>query len=500
MGDPLELAKKWIVVPDCSVTLQRDQGPVETIGFSTAKEALESVLTKTGYHLAVDSSPRIKVEQVDRNGVALAYALEWSDYFREWTFLFVRDRPLEASEPSADRLLGTCVEGIRVDTDSPGFRERNIYAIANVTGRLAPRTNVARSGLEISSEVSGLLRNLYSIYFSHVENEVRALQTERGFSPTWAAGEPVFILGSLLRSRKEGIERQQVEITDAHAFAEAAEEAKLVLVEDENHRKIISPKTLLAEDYFWTVDCALFRSMERLLREVPESVSVRTLTKTLSPSIGLPTGVLLSRWDLHDALNNLIFAKREVGEICIDERQRRTDLKWILQVDNPRWIRPLSDWPAPSSNVSRLMARTSLTRRGGWFRNVRILRPQAVVEMKGVKNEMIVSAFDNEFFLLSPLQVFFCKDVHTLSTESNDVRWMLLSMVRDILYSLHSIRSPANADRALEELDKEQGVWDYLLYYGGEAAAAEITAFRVAVRESSWKRFDAALWTRGNNE
>jgi hypothetical protein len=113
---------------------------------------------------------------------------------------------------------------------------------------------------------------------------------------------------------------------------------------------------------------------------------------------------------------------------------------------------------------------------------------------------MIVSAFDTDFFLLSPLQAFFSKDVYTLSTERNDVRWVLLSMVRDIRYSLYSISGPAHADRAFEELSKEQGIWDYLLDYGGEAAAADITAFRVAARESSWKRFDAALWIRGNNE
>jgi hypothetical protein len=53
-------------------------------------------------------------------------------------------------------------------------------------------------------------------------------------------------LGSLLRSRKERSRGSQVEIMDARAFAEAAGEAKLVLVEDENHRMIIAPKDLLA--------------------------------------------------------------------------------------------------------------------------------------------------------------------------------------------------------------------------------------------------------------
>jgi hypothetical protein len=274
-------------------------------------------------------------------------------------------------------------------------------------------------------------------------------------------------------------------------------------VEDEYDRKIISPKALLKENYFWTVDCALFRSMERLLREVPESVSVRALTKTLSQSIGLPTGVLLSRWDLHDALNNLIFAKREVGEICIDEKQRRTDLKWIVQVDHPSWITPVLDWPPPSNNVSRLMSssrrRFYLSARGrtNWIEDMCILRSEAPVVLTGIKDEMIVSAFGNEFLLISPLQAFFAKDIDSLSVETNDVRWVLLSMVRD---NLDWIGGPAHADRVLEEFGKSEGVWDHLLDYGGEAAAAEITAFRVAARESSWKRFGAALWIRGDNE
>jgi hypothetical protein len=145
--------------------------------------------------------------------------------------------------------------------------------------------------------------------------------------------------------------------------------------------------------------------MERLLREVPESASVRALTKTVSQSIDLPSGVLLSHWDLHEALSNLIFAKREVGEICIDERQRRTDLKWIVQADNPRWIRPFSDWPRASNNISRMLG-TGLYYRNldlNQFENLRILRPHADIKLNGVKDQMIVSAFHLDFLLPSPL-------------------------------------------------------------------------------------------------
>jgi hypothetical protein len=133
----------------------------------------------------------------------------------------------------------------------------------------------------------------------------------------------------------------------------------------------------------------------------------------------------------------------------------------------------------------------------GRLTNIRILRPQAEVELKGVKDEMIVSSFDLDFLLPSPLQAFFAKEPRSLSVEANDLRWVLLSIVFD---NVNLVGSPAQADRVFEELGKEEGVWDSLLDYGGEAAAAEITAFRVAARESSWKRFGAALWIRGNNE
>jgi hypothetical protein len=62
------------------------------------------------------------------------------------------------------------------------------------------------------------------------------------------------------------------------------------------------------------------------------------------------------------------------------------------------------------------------------------------------------------------------------------------------------ISGPAQADKLFEEMGKEVGLWDSLANYSGEAAAAEIAAFRVAARESSWKRFGAALWNRGDNE
>jgi hypothetical protein len=37
------------------------------------------------------------------------------------------------------------------------------------------------------------MHGVYSIYFDHIEEEMRQLQVERGFSVTWAAGEARYL-------------------------------------------------------------------------------------------------------------------------------------------------------------------------------------------------------------------------------------------------------------------------------------------------------------------
>src|SRR6266487_2514564 len=79
------------------------------------------------------------------------------------------------------KLLGTCVEGVRVEFDTPGFKGRSIVAIANVTGPNAPKTNVARSGLETTPELDRTLETIYQIYLNHIKKEVIEMQDKRLF-------------------------------------------------------------------------------------------------------------------------------------------------------------------------------------------------------------------------------------------------------------------------------------------------------------------------------
>jgi hypothetical protein len=139
--------------------------------------------------------PKYKVEEIILGCVTVAFALRWSEYFKEWSFV-AGARPAKHGEQPLP--VGTCVEGIRVEITSPGFQTPNgPVAIANVSGASAPKTNVARSSLEQTQEYDDMLRCLYRAYCSHVQNELSQMHASSSVSLTWAAQEGRYLLRSL---------------------------------------------------------------------------------------------------------------------------------------------------------------------------------------------------------------------------------------------------------------------------------------------------------------
>ena len=145
-----------------------------------------------------------------------------------------------------------------MDFTSPGYQDSLLIALANAVGPCAPKTNVARSGLETTSERSTLLRTLYDLYCEHVKFEVRLMQAERGFSLTWALSEATWLMDSLLPSNF----RQPGGALDYDALLEACAEVPSIALEDHHSRVGISSKELTEYESFWTVDSAFFSSAE----------------------------------------------------------------------------------------------------------------------------------------------------------------------------------------------------------------------------------------------
>jgi len=261
------------------------------------------------------------VQQRSKEGVTLAYALQWSAYFQEWNFLALlpRDRP-EAP------LIGSCVEGIRVDFASPGYQDPFLFSIANAVGPKAPRTNVARSGLEKTSEQDSLLKTLYELYCDHVKAEIEVLQSERGFSLTWALGEATWLLDALLLANTNRPGRA----IDYEALLQACADVPSIALEEHGSRVGVSPKELSQHESFWTVDSGFFSSAETLLREIPTSVAISRLADSIgAESLQLPPGPYISIQRPRSPAQRLAFQNREVNRIVLHRDQRRVDLRWV---------------------------------------------------------------------------------------------------------------------------------------------------------------------------
>jgi hypothetical protein len=284
---------------------------------------------------------------------------------------------------------------------------------------------------------------------------------------------------------------------------------RLILVEKGNQREIISPASLSSE-FFVTIDCALFRSVEQLLREVPESISLGALANVLAHSFNLPDGILLSYRALPDILSNIVFENREVGEIRIDVEQRRTDLKWVKRDGDFRWIRPNLDWPRPSSALSRLASRSGrhspnmdldyitvktfgsvISRRRFDSANMNILAPRGQVKTSGLSDYMMVSSVGRDFFLDSPIQQFFASRGD--DPETNDLRWTLLDIFNQCRIEVQDRKGVL---KFVDDLNQD-GTWGSIIQMAGQNASLEIDEFKTSMIETSWKRFSVDLWTRG---
>lgn len=340
LPDVLRTLRYWVVVPDCKVSLRIDGAEPINIGFESVGDALRDALESLNYDVAetedVSPGPLIRVIETTTDGASTAFAVAWSPYFREWSFVPARDRV----EMQARHIpLGTCVEGIRVVDTTPGFDSYSIMAMCNATGLTAPKTNVARSGLEQTPERAALLRSAYSAYLEHAVSETKQLVDDRGMSLTWAAQEASEIVSPLVLSRM-GPNDDPIRVTDRAVFDRELRNQPLILVEDDGVRRLVAAIDLDDFDTIWTVDSEFVRAAERLLREVNSTSAMTSLASGLGSGVlGLPGGPLVAGYrHIDEPLPQAVLNSREVTKVRILRDERRIDLGWTSQATDPYWV------------------------------------------------------------------------------------------------------------------------------------------------------------------
>jgi molecular chaperone HtpG len=340
--DVLEQVRRWVVVPRCTVTCEVNGGGPTPVGFGSCADALEMTLRAQGVELhdGADepSNGAIRVCCAAAGNVETAFAVRWSSAFNEWTIVLAEQGALGSTRLSDELLvsIGACVEGIRVEFGSPGFTDPYVVAVSNATGHRAPKTNVARSGLEDTAARNQMMRHVYDAYIGHVATELAELATSRGFSSTWAAQEAEYMLSPFVVGSSRGGQPRHM---DPLALRDALSAKPLVIVEDADGRRLVSGDALGKETRFWTVDSEFIRAGESLLREVPNDSSLAELGKAIgTDTVSLPEGTTLVGFKAYSSIWRFLLSGREVRKIIIGRAQRRLDLGWDVVGEHLCWI------------------------------------------------------------------------------------------------------------------------------------------------------------------
>lgn len=329
-------AQHWVVIPGCHVILQEGNGEPKRVGYTSVEEALKGAIKRSNptYALALEQG-KIRVVERHSGSMSIAYALRWNQHFREWTFLPV-DQPAQR-RLRADWVptTGVCVAGIRVEQSTPGFRTMGpIAALANTYGPASPRTNVARSSLEPTPELSAFVRQCYEAYAEHVIEEIQLLQSERQHSITWATEEAVFIAGPLMG--------QGMSPVAPAALREVVQGIPFFLIEERGVRKRATIQDLHDFDAIEATESAVTEHVEYLLRELPggtrESV-IKLLTVQQQDTDAARRPVLCSRLGRREEVDDLLLTEWEIAAVAGDIENRSCNVTWMKKGNSPRWSR-----------------------------------------------------------------------------------------------------------------------------------------------------------------
>lgn len=445
--DVLQLAKRWAIMPGCLISIEVEGSPPTTIGFQSVESALESGLRDLGYNVGeVDetSESRIRIASRYENGVSLAYAVRWDDYFKQWGFLYEEtDRPIEA----LSSVSGTCVEGIKVEFTPPGFRTdaAGPIALCDLRGMRAPRTNVARSAIEWTSEHRAILDTIYRLYCAHIAEEIDALQNQRNHSLTWAVGEGAYLAADLINPPYT---RGGTHAISQPSLERAVMTIPLYTIEVAGERRAVSSSELQGYDYIWSVESAFTRYIEYLLREMPGSVSLSQLLRALGQDKLLRHEDLLLCSDVsHGPRRQLLEKDWQVAEFRAIESERRCDARWVRISSGALWS---TLEPVLRSGAYRpILQETDVARYGSWENSICIpLGPIKATGFTAGENAVTVSG---QTYLLPghPWEELLTEGSHAAST-SLPVESITREVVLSLLLTLSWQRNVFGVQRSNE--------------------------------------------------
>lgn len=305
---PIRLVREmqhWFGFPNCKLTAKEDEGDTVDIGYKHPYDMLQEWLSRyvDRNALATRYSSFEVIRQDDADLFDAAYVVRISKYSGRRSIVqtgeFARRK---VEDIDVNSLAGIFLQGVRVESGSAGFRERGPLAVVNGKGRSAPRTNVARSGIEKGDLARRFLSAIYGTYIKFARENGISSHLKSSVSITRDGRYAFYALRQFDMSQA----------ADGELLQSALDGEKALVIESAGERKLISRDEFLENSKFVTIDSPFYRHAEALIEEISHTKSLNDIIKALDlKDSPLPGGVLLCAPSLH-------LDKREMETLSVE--------------------------------------------------------------------------------------------------------------------------------------------------------------------------------------
>lgn len=313
--------KSWIVIPQCKVEYKEDESETIRIGYDTELDAIKTYLNSIGIN---EDNKTFRIKEKLTDGIKFYFLEKKNDLYGDWNIFSPNYRYLkDITIP-----IGSCVEGIKISDNTPGFKGRDFVALINCNGKTSPTTNVARDSFEQSNEYDMMMKFIYKSYLDSIYEKIDLFKNNHSLS--WAVNEACYSIDHFVDKNNRGIEF----FSDFSLFNECLADGKIFLLDADNKYERVSLNEL--GDDVWTIESYAFNSAMRLSQEISNCSS--TAFGILS-QLGAKFSDEVKRV-YSDTLNShytseLFLERYEVSKISVDDKNRKIEFKWALR--NNRW-------------------------------------------------------------------------------------------------------------------------------------------------------------------
>lgn len=313
--------RKWIVIPEVPVYLTIDDGEKNRIGYDSLRDILIKYLNDTGCDV---DGVKYDVYEKAHGNVTVAYAVRHQKYMSDWCLISADFR---RTQKKTMLPTGTCVEGIRVEFSTPGYKNTSILAIANIKNSKY-QTNVARSALELDAN-NEILSDIYDVYKEYVQEQMDRLE-DQDYAQSWAISEGRYLMRPLIY---EDYSNDRAEPIDEEVLISRLAHLKCLALENEGTRRIVSEEVSDLEEIN-IFECEMTRAGEYLLKEVRSAATLGSLISVVCGDNFLKdVKNVICNIDMGNMLHQYALRDKEVSKIDVTYKQRRIQLTYISKND-----------------------------------------------------------------------------------------------------------------------------------------------------------------------